>query len=819
MTEELKIIISAEVGKLKSAVNEAKSQISGIGTEGESSSSKMSSAMEKAGNAAKKAGKVVATAMAAGLAAATAGVVAIGKAAIESYAEYEQLVGGVETLFKDSAGIVQEYAANAYKTAGLSANEYMSTVTSFSASLLSSLGGDTAAAAAYADQAITDMADNANKMGTSIGDIQNAYQGFAKQNYTMLDNLKLGYGGTKSEMERLIADANRVKVANGEMADLSINSFADVVEAIHIIQTEMGITGTTAQEAMATISGSVAMTKAAWSNLLTGIADDNADFDKLMDNFVESATAAFNNILPRLVTALNGISKLIDGVLPPIIAKIPQIIEEVLPQLLTAGINIVTSLIEGITLSLPALTNAVVTAMPQLITGILSVLPALISAGIQMIVALINGISQALPQILTAVVEIIPQIVTALVSNLGQIIQAGITLLLALIEAIPVVIAALVPHIPTIVTTIVSTLIENLPVLLQGAITVFMAIVQAIPQIIAALVPEIPKIITAVVSGLLEGAGKVLEGAGKMFKGVITKAGEAKDKAVAKFEELKGKASEKFEAIKSATSEKWESVKNTVTDKLETAKNNASNKLESIKTAVSNKLETAKSKASTAFEGIKSAATSKLESAKSTATSKMESIKTAIQNKMDTAKSKASGALDSIKSSFSSKLESAKSTASSKLTSIANAFGTKMETAKSKVTSAISKIKSAMNFKWSLPKLKMPHVSISGKFSLNPPSVPKFSISWYQLGGVFDNPTLFPWAGGIGGLGENGAEAIVPLEKNTQWLDRIAEMLVQKQGGGTPIILQVDGKTFAQTCVDTMNDLTRQTGSLQLKLV
>lgn len=819
MTEELKIIISAEVGKLKSAVNEAKSQISGIGTEGEASSSKMSKALEKAGNAAKSAGKVMATALAAGIGAAVTGVGAIAKAAIDSYAEYEQLVGGVETLFKSSSGTVQQYAQNAYKTAGLSANEYMSTVTSFSASLLQSLGGDTAAAAEYGNMAITDMADNANKMGTSIGDIQNAYQGFAKQNYTMLDNLKLGYGGTKSEMERLIADANRVKEANGEMGDLSIESFADVTEAIHIMQTEMGITGTTAKEAASTISGSVAMTKAAWSNLLTGIADDNADFDVLMDNFVESASTAFNNILPRLVTALNGISKLIDGVLPPIIQKIPQIIEEVLPQLLSAGINIVTSLIEGITLSLPALTNAVVTALPQLITGILSVLPALLDAGIQMIAALISGIAQMLPEVITAVVSLIPQLVTAITSNIGLIIQAGITLLMALIQAVPVVIAALVPEIGNIVSTVISTLIANMPLLIQGAITLFMAILQAIPQIIVALGSAVPTIVTAVVTGLVGGVGQILEGAGKMFKGVITKAGEAKDKAVAKFEELKSKASEKFEAIKSATSEKWESVKNTVTNKLETAKNNASNKLESIKTAVSDKLETAKSKASTAFEGIKSAASTKLESAKSTVSNKMDSIKSAIQNKMDTAKSKASGALDSIKSAFSSKLDSAKSTASSKLTSIASAFGSKMETAKNKVKSAIDKIKGFFKFSWSLPKLKMPHVSISGKFSLNPPSVPKFSISWYQLGGVFDNPTLFPWAGGIGGLGENGAEAIVPLEKNTQWLDRIAEMLYQKQGGGTPIILNVDGKTFAQTCVDTMNDLTRQTGNLPLKLV
>lgn len=238
-----------------------------------------------------------------------------------------------------------------------------------------------------------------------------------------------------------------------------------------------------------------------------------------------------------------------------------------------------------------------------------------------------------------------------------------------------------------------------------------------------------------------------------------------------------------------------------------------------IKDAISNKVEAAKTAVTNKFDAIKTAVSNKLESAKTAVSNKMDSIKNSIQNKLDTAKSKASGALDSIKGYFSSKLDSAKSTVSSKLSSIASAFGSKMETAKSKVQSAINKIKGFMNFSWSLPKLKMPHVSISGKFSLNPPSVPKFSISWYQLGGVFDNPTLFPWAGGIGGLGENGAEAIVPLEKNTQWLDRIAEMLNQKMGGGTPIILQVDGKTFAQTCVNSMNDLTRQTGSLQLKLV
>lgn len=233
----------------------------------------------------------------------------VGKASLDSYAEYEQLTGGVETLFKSSANTVQQYAKNAYKTAGLSANDYMSTVTSFSASLLQSLGQDTAAAAEYADMAITDMSDNANKMGTSMESIQNAYQGFAKQNYTMLDNLKLGYGGTKTEMERLLADAEEIKRANGEMVSYSIDSFADMVEAIHVVQENMDITGTTAKEAEGTIEGSVNSMKAAWTNLSTGMADETADMEELTKVFVDSVGTAANNIVPRCQQIVRGFAE------------------------------------------------------------------------------------------------------------------------------------------------------------------------------------------------------------------------------------------------------------------------------------------------------------------------------------------------------------------------------------------------------------------------------------------------------------------------------------------------------------------------------
>lgn len=235
----------------------------------------------------------------AAVATASAGIAALGTMAVKGYADYEQLTGGVETLFKTSSNAVMDYANNAYKTAGLTANDYMETVTGFSASLISSLDGDTAKAAEIANMSITDMSDNANKMGTDIESIKTAYQGFAKQNYTMLDNLKLGYGGTKQEMERLLADAEKL---TGQKYDIS--NFSDIAEAIHAIQTEMDITGTTAKEAGSTISGSVASMKSAWDNLVVGLADGNADLGQLIDNVVTSAETAFNNILPVAEQAL-----------------------------------------------------------------------------------------------------------------------------------------------------------------------------------------------------------------------------------------------------------------------------------------------------------------------------------------------------------------------------------------------------------------------------------------------------------------------------------------------------------------------------------
>lgn len=311
------------------------------------------SKIEKFGNIAKKAAAIAATAFAA---AATA-VGALVKSAVESYADYEQLVGGVDTLFEKSSKKVQGYADNAYKTAGMSANEYMETVTSFSASLLQSLGGDTEKAAEIADMAITDMSDNANKMGTSMESIQNAYNGFAKQNYTMLDNLKLGYGGTKEEMQRLLVDAEKI---SGIKYDLS--SYADVTTAIHVMQESIGIAGTTAKEASSTISGSLASMKSAWSNLLTGLANEDADLGALTDQLVESIGIALDNIIPRVKEVLPKIIDLVKGIIP----EITPLIAEILPDLIATAGDIVANLV----MELPNILSEIGKSIPEILSSV-----------------------------------------------------------------------------------------------------------------------------------------------------------------------------------------------------------------------------------------------------------------------------------------------------------------------------------------------------------------------------------------------------------------------------------------------------------------
>ena len=362
---------------------------------------------------------------AAAVSAAATGIAVLTKKALNNYAEYEQLVGGVDTLFKDSSAKVQEYAANAYKTAGLSANEYMDTVTSFSASLLQSLGGDTEAAADMANVAITDMSDNANKMGTDMASIQNAYQGFAKQNYTMLDNLKLGYGGTKEEMQRLIDDANALNAAQGKYTNYSIESYADIVSAIHDVQVEMGIYGTTADEASTTIQGSVSSMKAAWSNLLTGIADDNADFKTLIEQFVDSLVTVGENIIPRINIIIQGLTQLITEASQTIIPMAVQILLENLPSIVAAGMDLIIALVSGILDNIDMLIDCVLEMVDVIVDKLIDNLPKLIDGGIRMIAALANGLIRAIPNLVSKIPQIISSIVKGLISGIPAIFDVG----------------------------------------------------------------------------------------------------------------------------------------------------------------------------------------------------------------------------------------------------------------------------------------------------------------------------------------------------------------------------------------------------------
>ena len=473
-----------------------------------------------------KIGSAVNTAVkasAAAVGAASAGVAALGTACINAYADYEQLVGGVETLFKDSAETIHSFADNAYKTAGLSANEYMETVTSFSASLLQSLDGDTEKAAAAADLAITDMADNANKMGTAMESIQNAYQGFAKQNYTMLDNLKLGYGGTKEEMQRLLADAEKL---SGVKYDLS--SYADVVEAIHVIQTEMGITGTTAEEASTTIQGSVASMKAAWANLMVGMADDTQNFDMLLSNFIESIGTVADNLLPRIGIVIEGMGKLVAGLAPEIASALPTLTNELLPNLVELGVQSISALVQGIQENGNSLAAGALSIVGTLAKGIAELLPMVADTAASLAVSLADGLTESLPNIIPVAIETISTLVENLTENANTVIDAGIQIILALGEGLIAALPQLIETIPQIVINIANVINENAPRLIKTALYLIgqlaIGLIKAIPTLIA----NIPQIIHAIVEAFM--AFQWLNLGKQMIDGVangVKKAGES----------------------------------------------------------------------------------------------------------------------------------------------------------------------------------------------------------------------------------------------------------------------------------------------------
>lgn len=435
--------------------------------------------------------KTAATAITGAVAAASTAVTALTTLSIKQYAEYEQLVGGVETLFKDSSEAIKNYADNAYKSAGLSANAYMSTITGFAASLLQGLGGDTKKAAEIGNQAVIDMSDNANKMGTSMEMIQNAYQGFAKQNYTMLDNLKLGYGGTKEEMQRLLVDAGKLSGM-----EYSIGNFSDIIEAIHVVQTELGITGTTALEASTTIEGSFNSMKSAWTNVLTGMSDDTADFDTLVGNLVDSIGTFGDNILPRVKIAIVGITKLFNG----LVQELPSLINSLLPELLNSGIDVIKNLISGVQAGLPLLINTTIDIVMSLVNGIIEILPMLLEVGLQAIITLGQGIAQNLPTLIPTLVNLIISMCDMIIENLPMIIDVAIDIILALVQGIINALPMLIENVPRIINSFADGIYNSLPKILAAAVQIIVMLVKGLIDSIPLIIENLPQIIMAIIN-------------------------------------------------------------------------------------------------------------------------------------------------------------------------------------------------------------------------------------------------------------------------------------------------------------------------------
>lgn len=675
--------IVAGKNTLNNVVSDAVSDAQSTANRGASG---ISNALGKIGGVAKTVGKVTAV----GLGVASTAVVALGKSAIGAYANYEQLVGGVETLFEDSADTVIKNASKAYRTAGLSANEYMETVTSFSASLLQSLGGDTVKASEMADMAITDMSDNANKMGTSMEMIQNAYNGFAKQNFTMLDNLKLGYGGTKEEMQRLLEDAEKLSGINYD-----ISSFSDITEAIHVIQTELDITGTTAKEASSTISGSLSMVKSSWTNLVTGMTSDSADFGTLIDEFVNSVSTAGENLIPRVSKVLDGVANLITQLAPKIIEKIPDMLTTLLPSVVNGAV---------------ALVNAVVGAMPQLIQLIIDTLPQFIS-GIQ---SIFEGIVTALPELLQSICSALPTLIPIW-------IEALVSMITTLASNFSSIIQPIIDNLPEIIMSIVNALMDNLPALIEGCVNLIVALVGAMPQIIMALIQCIPQIIVSIVEALFGALPVLLEGVGQIF-------GSAWDVIVSVF----SIAGDFFSGL-------FTGIINVVEPIFSTIVNIASNIWGGIKSVFS--------EVASFFSGIFSGAVNIIQSVFGRIVGFFSGIWSSITGIFSRVGEVVGKAITGV---------------------VSKAVNVVLSTACRIINGFISAINGAIGI-----INKIPGVDIS--------KLSKLDVPQMEEGGVLKK-------GQVGLLEGNGAEAVVPLEKNTGWLTRIADMLDTRMAGRGALI-------------------------------
>lgn len=641
--------------------------------------------------------KGVGVAVAGGLAAASGAVVAIGKQAISSYADYEQLTGGVETLFKDMADEVISNADIAYKTAGMSANGYMQTVTSFSASLLQSLGGDTEKAVSAADRAIIDMSDNANKMGTSMESIQNAYNGFAKQNYTMLDNLKLGYGGTKEEMGRLVQDAAKlidVQKELGVAVDANDMSFANIVNAISVVQKEMGIMGTTSAEASATISGSAGSMQAAWANLLTGIADDNANFDQLINNFVESTAAAAENLLPRIEVAIKGVGKLITGLAPVIAEALPQVIESVLPAVISGGASLIVALTKAVIASIPALGSAIKSALVIIAQELFGVSDEAIAGAGKIIDGAISALGDAFEWIKSKFQDVSQSVQTegTLLNSAWQTVQSafevGKNAISSAIDATKEKFSWLVQQANTEGTTMNEIWV-------------------GIKDIVDICSEAIKKAIEWIVQ-VWQKAVYQFNTEGTFLNQIITRVRDT------------------FEGV-------WSFVRVATANFVTAIKNHIQN-LVSIFTWLVD-------------EANKDGSLINLV---------WENIKMAISNCIDVITGIISVFVDVLTGDWEGAFKTISSTASRVWENIKSIF-----------RNAINTIKGFFNFSWSLPSIKLPHFSIKGEFSLDPPSIPTIGVEWYakamNKGMILDGATIFGMGknGQLLGGGEAGSETIV----------------------------------------------------------